>query len=348
MGPAEQIQEELLKISALLADRAFAVSMAGSLNAAYEQAFRQTEAGTTKNTGETRNSGSSKAATESPAPDNDRQISIQEQKIAINLAGFYAVECGIGLLIALKGGKPESWLEKIVTKTTEPDELLVLTRFANATWKAGQPFISLDRIKNAHFISANFLSEQEAQKDTAQVMSAALKLRDSLREVWNGSVRVQLEKLQQLLRDRQYALEMAQYLDASYYIAQKKQPPPFLAEGEEKSILPMNAAEEQTAVSIAGFYALECGLSYFAASEDKLPSEMLSSIVHNSLPKKEQLFFERLANATWKAGQPFRGLDRITRPSFIPAAFLSEEEIEKDRVQIRAAAQKLLETLIVV
>jgi hypothetical protein len=348
MAPAEQIQKELLQISALLGDRAFAVSMASSLNAAYEQAFRQTEAGTTKNTGETRNSGSTKDATASPSSGKNRQISVREQKIAINLAGFYAVECGIGLLITLKGGTPESWLEKIVTKAAMPDELLVLSRFANATWKAGQPFRGLDRIKNAHFISANFLSEQEAQKDTAQVMAAALKLRDSLREVKNGSVRIQLKKLQQLLRDKQYAREMAGYLDAAYHIAQKKAPPLFLTEEEEKSMLSVNAAEEQTAISIAGFYALECGLSYLAASENKLPSEMLSSIVHNSLPEKEQLFFERLANATWKAGQPFRGLDRITRPSFIPAAFLSEAEIEKDRVQIRAAAQKLLEILIIV
>jgi len=106
---------------------------------------------------------------------------------------------------------------------------------------------------------------------------------------------------------------MAHYLNASYYIAQKKQPPPFLAGGRgEKSILTINAAEEQQPSVSRGFIALECGLSYFAAAGDKLPSEMLSSIVHNSLPEKEQLFFERLANATWKAGQPFRGLDRIT------------------------------------
>jgi len=110
-------------------------------------------------------------------------------------------------------------------------------------------------------------------------------------------------------------------LDAAYYLAQKKRAPSFLAEGEDKAIIYRSKAEEQIAVSIAGFYALECGLSYFAATRGELPSEMLSSIVNNSLPEKDQLFFERLANATWKAGQPFKGLDRITRPAFILPLF---------------------------
>jgi len=51
------------------------------------------------------------------------------------------------------------------------------------------------------------------------------------------------------------------------------------------------------------------------------------------------------SNATWKAGQPFRGLERIRKDNFIPASMLSKEELEKDWVQIRAATEKLLEKL---
>jgi hypothetical protein len=321
MGLPAQLQEELRKINALLRDKEFAISMADTLNAAYE------------------------AASGTAGKAEKVNVSVKEQKIAINLAGFYAVECGVGLLMALKGGTPQDWLEKIVTATVGQDEILVLDRFANATWKAGQPFINWDRIKDAQFISANYLPEESVQKDHAQVIAAASKLLDSLQEVRDGSKEVQLKKLQQLLRDEQYALEMAQHLDAAYYLAQKKEPLPFLAEGEDKAIISRSIADEQIAVSIAGFYALECGLSYFAACSNQLPSEMLSSIVNNSLAEKDRLFFERLANATWKAGQPFRGLDRITRPAFIPAAFLSDAEVEKDRVQIRTAAQKLIDTI---
>jgi hypothetical protein len=57
------------------------------------------------------------------------------------------------------------------------------------------------------------------------------------------------------------------------------------------------------------------------------------------------MIFARFANATWKVGQPFRGLNRITRPTFTPFYFLSESDIDKDMVQIRAAAQRILPLL---
>jgi hypothetical protein len=52
-----------------------------------------------------------------------------------------------------------------------------------------------------------------------------------------------------------------------------------------------------------------------------------------------------LANATWKAGQPFRGLNRITRATFTPFYFLNEADIEKDLIQVRSAAKRLLSAL---
>lgn len=57
------------------------------------------------------------------------------------------------------------------------------------------------------------------------------------------------------------------------------------------------------------------------------------------------MIFARFANATWKAGQPFRGLNRITRPTFTSFYFLGEADIEKDFVQIKMAAEKLLPLL---
>jgi len=140
------------------------------------------------------------------APSGNSKVSVKEQKIAINLAGFYAVECGVGLLIALKGGTPEDWLEKIVTKATGPEDLLVLGRFANATWKAGQPFINWDRIKNDHFISANYLPEESTQKIMRRWSPLPPDCFYSLQEVKGRPKEVQLKKLQQLLRDEQYAL----------------------------------------------------------------------------------------------------------------------------------------------
>jgi hypothetical protein len=55
--------------------------------------------------------------------------------------------------------------------------------------------------------------------------------------------------------------------------------------------------------------------------------------------------FSRFANATWKAGQPFRGLNRIERETFTPFFFLSETDIDKHWVQIKAATAKVLTVL---
>jgi len=56
---------------------------------------------------------------------------------------------------------------------------------------------------------------------------------------------------------------------------------------------------------------------------------------------KDKVLFERLANATWKAGQPFRGLERSSTKNFTLFKFLPPEEIEKDWNQIKAAAEML-------
>jgi len=57
------------------------------------------------------------------------------------------------------------------------------------------------------------------------------------------------------------------------------------------------------------------------------------------------LLLARFANATWKAGQPFRSLSRITRDNFRPAVLLSDDELKKDFDQIRAAAATLADAM---
>ncbi len=71
----------------------------------------------------------------------------------------------------------------------------------------------------------------------------------------------------------------------------------------------------------------------------------LKSVANNSMSPEEKMIFARFANATWKAGQPVRDLNRLTRPTFTPFYFLTEADIEKDIVQIRTAAQRLLSLL---
>lgn len=99
------------------------------------------------------------------------------------------------------------------------------------------------------------------------------------------------------------------------------------------------------ATSIAGFYALECALNYLATTKNELPSKILQAFVNDSLSQDDTMVYARFANATWKAGQPFRGLGRITREIFAPFYYLSVPDIDKDLVQVKAAARILLSKL---
>src|SRR5688500_4260159 len=111
---------------------------------------------------------------------------------------------------------------------------------------------------------------------------------------------------------------------------------------EERRMILKPARDEKIATNLAGFYALECGVDMLCTKTGETPVGMLEKIVGNSVDSSEKLLLNRFANATWKAGQPFRGLDRITRPTFTGAHQLSQEEIKKDEVQVRNAAKKLL------
>jgi len=99
------------------------------------------------------------------------------------------------------------------------------------------------------------------------------------------------------------------------------------------------------ATNLAGFYAVECCTDYLVSTRNVLPSDLLGSIVDNSIRGEDKDLYNRFANATWKAGQPFRGLQRIERETFTPFYFLTKEDIDKDWVQIKTAAKKLLEAL---
>ena len=329
MQQQQQITEELTQITSLLRDSSFALDMAKNQDAAYYKAQGQ------------------------PAPDflhqNEEAAvvgkSAKEEKIATNIAAFYALECAVGALMEQKGGTPSEWLNKIKAKQLDASEVLLLNRFANAAWKAGQPFRGLERITRDVFVSPVFLPDAEIKKDHDQVSAAAGKLMEAIRDVKDAPKAKQLQKLKALLQDKSFALEMAQHMEAAYYTGQQQAVPAFLKPGEDTATLGKSAKAEKIATNMAGFYALECGLSYLATAQQKLPSSVLQSIVTDSFDAKDKKLFERFANVTWKAGQPFRGLDRITREVFIPFDLLSKEEQEKDWVQIKTAAEKLLQSL---
>lgn len=319
------MNEEVATIDSLLRDKNFSESMANSLDSAYHAGI-----------------GEAQPTFLLTVSDSTILKSAREEKIAMKLAGFYALECGIGLLSAQSGITPVQWLQRISDKTLDSNSILLLNRFANATWKAGQPFRDLDRITRPVFMVASLLSQEEVDKDYFQIFYAAKKLLSSMQPVSRSPLPQQMEKLRQLLQDTTYAYEMASYLHSAADTIQNSAKQPFLIPADDTATMTKNVNDIKIATSIAGFYALECCLNYLVTTRKQLPSAILQSLTTNSISNEDKILFARFANATWKAGQPFRGLNRITRPTFTPFYFLSETDIEKDIVQIRAAATRLL------
>lgn len=325
----QQIDRELAIIDSLLRNEAFAVDIAQAQNTAYSVGVGETP-----------------KPLLSPGDDTASvKIRKKDEKIAINLAGFYALECGLGAVCAKTKQKPTDLLQTIVDNKADSATVLLLNRFANATWKAGQPFRGLERTRRSIFRVASSLPEDEVKKDYDQIHSAATKLLTSMQEVRNKSMEDQMKTLRSLLQSESFAVEMAMSQDAGYYTAQKKPVPLFLLPEDEKATLTKPVKEQKIAQNVAGFYALECGLNYLVTAQQKLPSDILNAVVADTTSDEDKQLLCRFANATWKAGQPFRGLNRITRVTFTPFYFLSEADIEKDWVQVKAAAGGVLKQL---
>jgi hypothetical protein len=324
----KQIAAELHIIDSLLKSADYSLEMAKALDAAYHE-------------------GVGDKPVDFLLPGEDTAIvrkNLEEEKTATSLAGFYATECGVNYLAVKTQKKPTDILQAIVDKTIDSASVSLLNRFANATWKAGQPFRDIKRITRSAFTVFNFLPAEEVEKDFIQINSAAAKLLSAMQDIISSDTKGQMEKMRSLLQSESFAYEMAASQDAAYNNNQQ-QPGNTITNQDDKATIEKSLKEQKIATNIAGFYALECGINYLVATKHILPSIILQSIVGNTISKDDKELFCCFANATWKAGQPFRDLSRITRETFTPFYFLSASDIEKDWVQIKAGARKLQESL---
>jgi hypothetical protein len=325
---ADRMKAQMMIIDSLLKDISFAESMAKTLDSSYYAGI-----------------GEQAPAFLSPSDDTAIIIkSLRDEKVAMKLAGFYALECGIGLLCTQTNTKPVEWLKKITGGSADSSAVLLLNRFANATWKAGQPFRELNRITRPVFSVASSLSPEEVDKDYFQIYYSAKKLLSDMDRISDSSMPEQMQMLRGLLQDTLYAVNVAAFLDSSGTRGERSESP-FLTPTDDTATIRKSVKEMKIATSLAGFYAVECAANYLATKNKELPSTVLKSFVNNSMNEADKLIFARFANATWKAGQPFRDLKRITRATFTPFYFLTEADIEKDIVQVRAAAARLLNYL---
>jgi len=321
--------QQFQKLQTLLRDQSFALEMAQYLDAAYYKGINQPVPPFLKPEEET--------ATQPK--------SVKEEKIAINLAGFYALEVGISAISDRTKETPIEILDSITKGTRSKEDMLLLGRFANATWKAGQPFRALSRITRDTFKPSTLLSNDDVQKDLDQIKAAAEKVSEKMQDVRGKDRNEQFLKLQTLLRDPVFALEIAQYIDAAYYKGINQPVQPFLKPEEETATQPKSVKEEKISINLAGFYALEVGISAISDRTKETPNEIIDSVVKGTRSKEDMQLLGRFANATWKAGQPFRSLSRITRDTFKPSTLLSNDDVQKDLDQVNAAAQKLQDAM---
>lgn len=328
-GSSKQMKQEIEMIDTLLRDVSFAEFMATSLDSAYYAGI-----------------GEAQPQFLTIKDDTAVQlIRLKDEKTATSIAGFYALECGVELLSKNSSETFSTWLEKIVKGEAGSDAVLLLNRFANATWKAGQPFRDMARLTRYNFRVAGLLSKEEVDKDSIQIVKAAKKLLPAMAPVLKGTQEEQLKFLHRLLQDTTFAADISSYSDSAFAASQQQTHSLTSTPAVDTSMVKKTVKQMKIATSIAGFYALECGLNYLVTTKQLLPSKILQALVKDSLSKDDEMIFARFANATWKAGQPFRGLGRITRQTFMPFNFLSEADIDKDLVQVKAAGRILLARL---
>ena len=175
----------------------------------------------------------------------------------------------------------------------------LLNRFANATWKASQPFRDLNRITRPNFIIASSLSKEEVDKDSMQIFHAAEKLLASMSSARDSSVEIQMKLLHALLRDTVFAVEMAEHLHASYNSGSAQREPLFLP-GDDTATVVKTAKQMKIATSVAGFYALECGLNYLVTIRNERASAFwvlqYLPIWNQALTKLNMFLRERSSN----------------------------------------------------
>jgi hypothetical protein len=312
----EQIEEQLSRINTLLSDATFMLSLAAGQAAAYYTALGKTPPAF-------------------PLPGEIRITkNVREEKIAFHLTGLYAIECSIGAFMAQEEAAPIHWLQQIMQGRMQADHYLLLQCFASATYHAGQAFYAPQAIRS-----------MELPPNSNELMATATYLLNTLQALPHHTPQAQLQKIVPLLKDPSFALELAQYLEKADPLHSPHHHPTLLADTGNDPTVERKALDEHVAINVAGAYALEAGLTYLGYSQNKLPSQVINALLADQLSTAQKELLERFAHATWMAGQPFRGLDRITRPVFMHFDLLSAEERDKDWTQVKAAAASIAQSL---
>ena len=185
----KNIEAQLRVIERLLKNPSFSLSMAKAQDAAYYTGMGQP------------------VPPFLPAEQENAVVtkSIREQQLATGLSAFYAVECCVDLLCFQENDTPVSFLNKIVLGDAGSGAMLLLNRFAQATWMAAQPFLRADCFIDSYFTLAGFLPGSQLITLNGQVQTAAAKLLEALSEGPTGDTNIQMQQIRSLLQSESFA-----------------------------------------------------------------------------------------------------------------------------------------------
>lgn len=319
----EETKAELTKLNGLLHDHAFAIKMAAHCEAAYTGAA---------------NIKQNKQATDIPI-----KKWVWEEKTAACLTNLYAVECSTGAICQTTGRPPSMVLKQIAEKALDSRYQLLLNAFAGAAQQAATPFMGLHCIQQSNGI--DIVNKKDPAISDSHAAAARWLLLHLHPESAPLSTEEELIAIEKILKDKALAEAAAAYLETTYDISRLSLVHTLSLLHTATGIVNRSAREENIAINLAGFYALVYGLAYLSAIQKQTPSRIVEDILCGHLSESTKDLLERFANATWKAGQPFRGLDRITRDVFGPFDRLFVDEVKKDWQQIKAVAELLAEEL---
>jgi hypothetical protein len=279
------------------------------------------------------------------AKDATFRLSVAEEKIAINMAGCYALVCGTDLISRQKKMAPWVLLQQIIDDTLDPDNWELLYRFANITWKAGQPFRGHERIERPVFIPFSLLPAHEVKKDHVQIISAAAVLTKSIPHEDDDEDKSFWHQVASRMQDEDFSEMMAAALEESYYKNIGKTPPPFITETEKEDYVEKALEDYNWAASLAAFYGLESAIDYWVQKEAANVPELLHQIINQSLLPDKQKLLLTMCHAATLAGVPFVGIPNAKDDHLVPFSLLPETALEKYDELLIATARVVDETL---
>jgi hypothetical protein len=158
------------------------------------------------------------------------------------------------------------------------------------------------------------------------------------------------EKTTALMHNINFLVQMAEACDAAYYKNLNIEPKPLFT-WEEREILLKGFKDVRTsegtrklAQNLAGFRAVQEAVFHISDASGEDTFDILIGLMTAKVNTEPLNLAMRISHATWSTGADFRG--KSLQDNMMVFDLLSDEEKNKDKVQVQAVAKVWLEALL--